>query len=157
MSIDRFHYVTNETTTDITREEVAKLAEIQPEANSVYIMRAGVEHLFIFEDGAQAAEFFERYRREPCENIRLTLEGVAQDWVGRLPLGTKPGDGCDMDVSWDGCYDTGGDPNGPAQWKVRCGQPVAGGVEGRPFCNKHLGGDSKRDLDDGFSVQHRSR
>lgn len=39
---------------------------------------------------------------------------------------------------WDGDFDPDGDPNGPARWKVRCGQPAAGEVMGRPFCQRHL-------------------
>ena len=44
-----------------------------------------------------------------------------------------------VDISWDGDFDTNGDPNGPARWKVRCSRPVTGEVNGRPFCQKHLG------------------
>jgi hypothetical protein len=55
-----------------------------------------------------------------------------------LPVGTEPGSGCDVNVSWNGEYDTDGNPDAPAQWKVRCGQPVAGEVAERPFCEKHL-------------------
>ena len=31
-----------------------------------------------------------------------------------------------------------GDPNGPAQWPVLCGQPIAGDLRGRKLCQKHL-------------------
>jgi len=135
MSIDKFHFVKgNTTTTDLKdAEEVASFRR----AHSIFVMWSGVEHLFFFEDGAQAASTFEIWRREPCERIALTLSGVPQAG-GRLPLGTQPGDGCDIDVSWDGEFDTDGDPNGPARWKVRCGQPVSGEMRGRPFCQEHL-------------------
>ena len=98
MSIDHFHFVAKgEMPVEIARAEAAtKLTE---EAHTIYEMAGGIEHLYIFENGETAAALFERWRRQPVEKIVLTLEGVAQDWVGRLPLGTKPGDGCDMDVS----------------------------------------------------------
>ncbi len=35
-------------------------------------------------------------------------------------------------------HDADGDPDAPAAWKVRCGQPAAGEVMGRPFCQRHL-------------------
>lgn len=136
MSIDKFHFVKGDKTTDIDHKEAAVLCG-KKEAHTIYEMRAGVEHLYIFEDGAQAAEAFERWRRQPCERIVLTLDGVEQ--VGeRLPVNSVPDTGCDVNVSWDGDFDTDGDPNGLAQWKVRCGQPVAGTVQGREFCRKHL-------------------
>jgi hypothetical protein len=149
MSIDKFHFISKgENPSDVAHK--FKSDEPLPErrldawhgegTHTIYEMQAGVEHLYIFEDGATAAEVFERWRRQPVEKIVLTLKGIAQDWVGRLPLGTKPGDGCDMDVSWDGCYDTDGDPNGPAQWPVLCGQPVAGQWRERRLCQKHLEG-----------------
>lgn len=133
MSIDKFHFVTKDTTTDIDHLEARD--KLTPRAHTVYVMWASVEHLFIFDDGERAAEFFERYRREPCERIGLTLDGIPQAG-GRLPLVSDPG--CDVNVSWDGEVDADGDPNGPARWKVRCGQPVAGEINGRPFCQKHL-------------------
>jgi hypothetical protein len=102
------------------------------------------EHLFIFEEGATAAEDFERWRRQPCERIVLTLDGVKQ--LGeRLPVNSVPDTVCDVDISWDGNFDTDGDPNGLARWKVRCGQPVAGTVAGRDFCEKHLENLKRRD------------
>jgi hypothetical protein len=45
---------------------------------------------------------------------------------------------CCVNVSWNGEYDADGDPNGPAQWPVFCGQPVAGEVGSRRWCQKHL-------------------
>ena len=137
MSIDRFHFVRGEKTTDIEHTEAAVLCR-KKEAHTIYVMWGGVEHLFIFEEGATAAEAFERWRRQPCERIVLTLDGLEQ--VGeRLPVNSVPETGCDVDISWDGDFDTDGDPNGPARWKVLCGQPVAGTVAGRDFCQKHLG------------------
>ena len=156
MSIDHFHFcVEGGMPVEISPQEAeTKLSE---EAHTIYEISGGIEHLYIFENGKTAAAIFERWRREPIERIVLTLDGVPQDWVGRLPVGTKPfiiktrtgkdstaivspGDGCDMDVSWDGLYDTDGDPNGPAQWPVLCGQPVAGEWQGRKLCQKHLDG-----------------
>jgi hypothetical protein len=137
MSIDKFHFVRGEKTTHIEHTEAAALCS-KREAHTIYVMRGGVEHLYIFEDGAQAAATFERWRRQPVERIVLTLDGVEQ--VGeRLPVNSVPDTGCDVDISWDGDFDTDGDPNGPARWKVRCGRPVAGTVAGRDSCQKHLG------------------
>ena len=135
MSIDHFHIVAKgEMPVEIDRAEAAtKLTE---EAHTIYEMAGGIEHLYIFENGETAAALFERWRRQPVEKIVLTLDGVEQ--VGeRLPVNSVPDTGCDVSISWDGDFDTDGDPNGPARWKVRCGQPVAGEVEGRPFCQKH--------------------
>jgi hypothetical protein len=151
MSIDKFHFIAKgENPSDIAyklkpveiyRAEAA--TKLTKEAHTIYEMRAGVEHLYIFEDGAQASEAFERWRSQPCEKIVLTLDGVPQAG-DRLPVGTEPGSGCDVDISWDGDFDTDGDPNSPARWKVRCGRPVAGEAKGRPFCQKHLGRDNER-------------
>ena len=139
MSIDHFYFVAEgQVPVEIDRAEAAtKLTE---EAHTIYEMAGGIEHLYIAENGGTAAALFEHRRRQPVEKIVLVLEGVAQGWAGRLPLGAKPGTGCDMDVSWDGLYDTDGDPNGPAQWPVLCGQPIAGEWRGRKLCQKHLDG-----------------
>jgi|ERR1019366_2466352 hypothetical protein len=132
MSIDHFHFVAKgKMPVEIDRAEAAtKLTE---EAHTIYV----IEHLYIFENGETAAALFERWRRQPVEKIIVTLDGVEQ--VGeRLPVNSVPDMGCDVDISWDGDFDTDGDPNGPARWKVRCGQPAAGEVMGRPFCQRHL-------------------
>jgi len=146
MSIDKFHFIAKgENPSDIAYR--FNPDESLPErllgawpgegTHTIYVMWGGVEHLYIFEDGAQAAETFERWRRQPCERIVLTLDGVEQ--VGeRLPVNSVPDTTCDVDISWDGDFDTDTDLSGPARWKVRCGQPVAGEVAGRPFCKKHL-------------------
>ena len=148
MSIDKFYFIPkDESPSDIadplnSHESALDLSlgeDKGKEAHTIYEMRAGVEHLYFFEDGSQAAETFERWRRQPCEKIVLTLSGVPQAGA-RLPVGTEPGSGCDVDISWDGEYDTDGDPNQLARWRVRCGQTVEGGVDGRPFCQKHLAG-----------------
>jgi hypothetical protein len=140
MSIDKFHQVKDGQTTDISAERASTILQLNQDRDgfhTIYVMWGGVEHLFIFEEGATAAETFERWRSQPCEKIVLTLDGVEQ--VGeRLPVNSVPDTGCDVDISWDGDFDTDGDPNGPARWKVRCGRPVAGELKGRPFCQKHL-------------------
>ena len=156
MSIDHFHFCAEgEMLVEISPQEAG--IKLTKEVHTIYEMAGGIEHLYIFENGKTAAALFERWRREPVERIGLTLDGVPQDWAGRLPVGTKPfviktrtdkdptavisrGDGCDMDVSWDGSYDIDGDPNGPARWPVLCGQPVAGEWRGRKLCQKHLDG-----------------
>lgn len=146
MSIDKFHFVAKGGNPSDIADRV-KPDESLPErpleawpgdgTHTIYAMWGGVEHLYIFEDGAQAAETFERWRRQPCERIVLTLDGVEQ--VGeRLAVDSVPDTGCDVDISWDGDFDTDGDPNGPARWKVRCGRPVAGEAKGRPFCQQHV-------------------
>jgi len=140
MSIDKYHFTaTNGDYSEVAPPEwMARYAHLGEGTHTIYVMWGGVEHLFIFEEGATAAEAFERWRRQPCGRIVLTLDGLEQ--VGdRLPVNSVPETGCDVDVSWDGDFDTDGDPNGPARWKVRCGQPVAGTVAGRDFCQKHLG------------------
>jgi hypothetical protein len=133
MSIDKFHFVEGEKTSDINHTQAAVLCS-EKSAHTIYEMWGGVEHFFIFEDGAQAVETFERWRRQPCERIILILDGVDQA-AERLPLNSSTG--CDMEISWNGDFDTEGDPCGPARWKVRCGQPAAGEVDGRLFCPKH--------------------
>jgi hypothetical protein len=95
--------------------------------------------LYVFDDGAQAAETFEHWRSQPCEKIVLTLDGVLQAGY-RSPVGTEPGSGCDVNVSWNGEYDTDGNPDAPAQWRVRCGRPVTGEWRERRLCQKHLDG-----------------
>jgi hypothetical protein len=133
MSIDKFHFVRDEKTTDIEHTEAAVLCW-KKRAHTIYVMWGGVEHFFIFDDGAQAVETFERWRRQPCERIVLTLDGVDQA-AKRLPVNSSTG--CDMEISWNGDFDMDGDPDGPALWNVRCGQPAAGEVDGRLFCQKH--------------------
>src|SRR5580658_2646691 len=101
MSIDKFHFIAkDENPSDIAymfkpdESSLERLLGAGPGENThtIYVMWGGVEHLYIFENGEAAAALFERWRRQPCEKIVLALEGVAQDWAGRLPLGTKPGD-----------------------------------------------------------------
>jgi hypothetical protein len=165
MSIDIFHFIRKgENPSDIRsrftphESPLRRLLGAGPGegTHTIYEMRAGVEHLYIFEDGAEAVETFERWRRQPCETIALTLDGVEQAG-GRLPVGTKPGDGCDVDVSWNGEYDTDGDANSPAgenvvRWPVRCGQPVAGEVQGRPFCQRHIDLTQQYEAKHGFAI-----
>jgi hypothetical protein len=167
MSIDHFYRVVKggvPVEIDCDREKVTIKRNGRNERNegihSIYKMNAGIERLYIFEDGAQAAETFEQWRRKPVEAIRLTLDGVRQAG-GRLPPteamcraceidpntissvlknsknATLLDTGCDVDISWNGEYDTSGDPDGPAPWPVLCGQPVAGEVKGRSLCQKH--------------------
>jgi hypothetical protein len=133
MSIDKFHFVGSEKTTDIEHTEAAVLCW-RKKTHTIYVMWGGVEHFFIFEDGAQAVETFERWRRQPCERIVLTLDGVDQA-ADRLPVNSDTG--CDREISWNGELDKDGDPDAPARWSVRCDRPVAGEVNGRPFCQMH--------------------
>jgi hypothetical protein len=93
MSIDRFHFVRGDKTTDIEHEEATVLCG-KKEADTIYVMWGGVE---------QVGE--------------------------RLPLNSVPNTAA-TSTSWDGDFDTDGDPNGLARWKVRCGRPVAGTVAG---------------------------
>jgi len=139
MSIDKYHFTAaNGDYSEVAPPEwTARYAQPGPGTHTINVVWAGIEHLYIFEDGAQATETFGLWRSEPCERITLTLDGVEQAG-GRLPVNSVPDTGCDVDISWDGDFDTDDDPNGPARWKVRCGQPVAGEVAGRPFCKKHL-------------------
>jgi hypothetical protein len=80
MSIDRFHVVRkNQTIEDVTDVKGRSLL------HTIYQMRAGVEHLYIFRTAAEAFLAFQQWRREPCEKISLTLAGVEQPG-DRLPL-----------------------------------------------------------------------
>ena len=81
MSIDKFYFIPkDENPSDIadplnSHESALDLSlgeDKGKEAHTIYEMRAGVEHLYFFEDGSQAAETFERWRRQPCEKIVLT-------------------------------------------------------------------------------------
>ena len=76
--------------------------------HSIRMMRAGVDHLYVFRSGKEAAECFDIWRRQPCERISLELNGVPQPG-GRLPL-NMPDRGRDMGVGWNGEYDTDGEP-----------------------------------------------
>jgi hypothetical protein len=44
--------------------------------------------------------------------------------------------GCDMDVSWNGRYDTDGDPEPGANY-LPCRKPVTVNLDGRHLCDKH--------------------
>ncbi len=82
MSIDHFHFVKGEAITELkTDEEI----EAKKRDHTIYVMWGGIEHVYIFEDKTQAVETFEQWRREPCEEIRLTLDGIRQPG-GRLPV-----------------------------------------------------------------------
>ena len=48
----------------------------------------GIEHLYIFDTPEEATATFERWRRQPCESIQLTANGVPQPG-DRLPLACK--------------------------------------------------------------------
>lgn len=138
MSIDRFHKVAKgENPRVIESLPEPQLGARPPEGtHTIYEIRTGVEHLYLFEDGAEAAGTFERWRRQPCERIVLTLDCVEQ--VGeRLPANSVPDTGCDVDILWDGDFDTDGDPNGPARWKVCCGCQTVDTLDGRTVCDKH--------------------
>ena len=89
MSIDRvtffikglYHHII---CTEIVEEVKRKYDAGQIDANHLRVTWHGVEHLYTYDDPAKAAEDFERWRREPCERISLTLNGVEQ------PGGTLP-------------------------------------------------------------------
>ena len=53
--------------------------------NTIYTMEAGLEYLYSYQDPTQAVSDFEKWRRMPLEDIRLTLNGVVQPG-GRLPI-----------------------------------------------------------------------
>lgn len=90
MSIDHFIYVDKkkiyhrmictEIIEQLRREGTAKWS-----GHSVYVMQGGIEYLNSYQDPAHAAADFEEWRRQPLENIRLTLDGVEQPG-GRLSL-----------------------------------------------------------------------
>ena len=82
MSIDKYHFVKSNVVHDINVEVDPPK---EPFKHSVYGMVGGVEHLWIYDNPAQAVADFERWRRQPCEYITLTLDGEAQPG-GRLPL-----------------------------------------------------------------------
>jgi len=151
MSVDKFYLVKADNTAEpITYEEALDRTE-DGRAHTIYVVNSsGVEDLFLYQDGQQAAEAFEKMRRQPCERIVLTLDGVEQPQrVGRLPVDSQPGTGCGVDISWNGEY-----PEYPAEWGVRCGQPVAGEVEDRPACKEHL--DARQRILDARSVSEKA-
>jgi hypothetical protein len=53
--------------------------------NTIYTMEAGIEYLYSYQDPVQAVSDFEKWRRMPLEDIRLTLNGVVQPGA-RLPI-----------------------------------------------------------------------
>ena len=82
MSIDKYHFVKGNVVHDLIVEVDPPK---EPFKHAVYGMVGGVEHLWIYDNPAQAVADFERWRRQPCEYITLTLDGEAQPG-GRLPL-----------------------------------------------------------------------
>lgn len=81
MSIDHYIYVDNNPDYDVSTDfDGKKLHE-----NTIYIIQAGIEYLHIYQDPARAAGDFEKWRREPLEDISLALNGVRQPG-GRLPI-----------------------------------------------------------------------
>jgi hypothetical protein len=53
-------------------------------------MGNGLQTVTLFEDRNQAVAMFEEWRRKPCEDIKLYLDGVLQPG-GRLPIETVDG------------------------------------------------------------------
>lgn len=90
MSIDHFIYVDKKKIyhrmiyTEII-EQLRRKGTAKWSGHSVYVMQGGIEYLYSYQDPAHAAADFEEWRRQPLENIRLTLDGVEQPG-GRLPL-----------------------------------------------------------------------
>ena len=89
MSIDKVTFFTEGlyyhiTCTEIVEEVRRKYDGGQTDANQLRVTWHGVEHLYTYDDPAKAAEDFEQWRREPCEKIVLTLNGVEQPG-GPLP------------------------------------------------------------------------
>jgi len=85
MSIDRYFMVeTKQVIRDISDLEAWELIR----SHTVWQMANGVEHLYIFDNAEEATAAFERWRREPCERISLTVNGVEQPG-DRLPLACK--------------------------------------------------------------------
>jgi hypothetical protein len=82
MSIDHFHFVRGEVTTELTTPD--KVAAVKQD-HSIRVMWGGVDHEFFFENRAQAASTFEEWRRQACEGISLRLGGIVQSG-GRLPI-----------------------------------------------------------------------
>jgi hypothetical protein len=81
MSFDNFYFVENGKITEIRRDEVDEVAQ----RHTIVEQRAGIQSLYFYDDAVKAAEDFEKWRREPCEFISLTLDGMRQSG-DRLPL-----------------------------------------------------------------------
>ena len=94
MSIDKIHLVDvgrrngDGPNYEVTSPEVVEelRANLDEYPNTVYVMRAGVEHLFVYDNPVKAVADFEAWRREPCERITLKLYDVLFMNEGRLPL-----------------------------------------------------------------------
>jgi len=90
MSIDRFCLVDEKKMyhcmicTEIV-EELQRKGGSSWGNHSVYVMQGGIEYLYTYKNPAHAQADFEEWRREPLENIKLSLDGVEQPG-GRLPL-----------------------------------------------------------------------
>lgn len=81
MSIDHYIYVDNNPDYDVSTDFDGK----ELHENGVYIIEAGIEYLYSYQDPMQAVSDFEKWRRLPIEDIRLTLDGVVQPGE-RLPI-----------------------------------------------------------------------
>jgi hypothetical protein len=64
--------------TEIVDEVSRKYDAGQTDANHLRVTWHGIEHLYAYDDPATALADFEEWRREPCERIVLTLDGVEQ-------------------------------------------------------------------------------
>lgn len=70
--------------TEIVEEVRRKYDAGQTDANAIRVTWHRVEHLYTYDDPAKASVDFEEWRRQPCERIALTLDGIEQP-VGPLP------------------------------------------------------------------------
>jgi len=60
-------------------------------------------------------------------NIAIAIDRLMRDGY-RL--------GCDMNVSWNGRYDTDGDPEPDSNY-IPCSKPASVNINGRHLCDKH--------------------
>jgi hypothetical protein len=67
MSIDKYRFTaTNGDYSEVAPpESMARYVRPGEGTHTIYVIWGGVEHLFIFEEGATAGETFERWRRLP--------------------------------------------------------------------------------------------
>jgi len=96
MSIDHFVYVDRAGKGHKDPNPIPEEWREWEERASIFEQCAGIEYLYIYEEPQQATANFAKWRCEPCEDIRLTLNGVLQPG-GRVEW-DEPEEGYDAPV-----------------------------------------------------------
>ncbi len=96
MSIDHFVYVDRQGIYDKDPDPIPEGWREWEERATIFQQNAGMQYLYVFEEPQQAIANFAKWRSGPCEDIRLTLNGVLQPG-GRVEW-DEPEEGYDTPV-----------------------------------------------------------